>query len=150
MTEMQSAIGRIQLGKLDDWVETRRANAMVLAKRFAMHDVLRIPLPSDGFEHSFYKFYAFVQPDRLKTGWSRDRLIHAVSAQGVPCFHGSCSEVYREKAFVDAGLVPANRLPVARDLGECSLMFPVHPTLSEDDMHRIADAVDSVLAEVAS
>ena len=150
MTEMQSAIGRIQLKKLDDWVQQRRANALVLAERLAVHEALRIPLPEDEIEHSYYKFYVFVRPDRLKDEWSRDRLIHAINAEGAPCFHGSCGEVYREKAFSDAGLAPADRLPVARELGECSLMFPVHPTLTEVDMHRIADAVDRVLTEAVS
>ncbi|MCP3669570.1 MAG: DegT/DnrJ/EryC1/StrS aminotransferase family protein [Gammaproteobacteria bacterium] len=150
MTEMQSAIGRVQLNKLDEWVELRRANAMVLAKRLAKHDALRVPLPSAEFEHSYYKFYAFVWPDKLKAGWSRDRLIHAVNAEGGACFHGSCSEVYRERAFADTGLAPLKRLPVARELGENSLMFPVHPTLSETDMHHIADAVDRVLTEAVS
>ncbi len=150
MTEMQSAIGRIQLKKLDVWVERRRANAMVLAERLAKHDALRVPLPSAEYKHAYYKFYAFVRPDRLRAGWGRDRLIHAVNAEGAPCFYGSCSEVYREKAFADTGLVPPKRLPVARELGENSLMFPVHPTLSETDMYRMADAVDRVLAEAVS
>ena len=147
---MQSAIGRIQLKKLDDWVAKRRANAMVLDERLAVYEALRIPTPGDGFEHSYYKFYIFLRPDRLNVGWSRDRLIHAVNAEGGMCFHGSCGEVYREKAFTDTGLAPVNRLPVARELGESSLMFPVHPTLSEADMHRIADAVDRVLTEALS
>ncbi|MCP4994992.1 MAG: DegT/DnrJ/EryC1/StrS family aminotransferase, partial [Gammaproteobacteria bacterium] len=150
MTEMQSAIGRIQLKKLDEWVERRRVNAMVLAERLAKQDALRVPMPGNEIEHAYYKFYAFVRPDRLKAGWSRDRLIHAVNAEGPPCFHGSCSEVYREQAFADTGLVPPKRLPVAHELGETSLMFPVHPTLSETDMHRMADAVDGVLAEAVS
>ncbi len=150
MTEMQSAIGRIQLKKLDEWVERRRANAMILAERLAKQNALRVPMPGNEIEHSYYKFYAFVRPDRLKAGWGRDRLIHAVNAEGAPCFHGSCSEVYRERAFADTGLVPPKRLPVACELGENSLTFPVHPTLTETDMHRIADAVDGVLAEAVS
>ncbi len=150
MTEMQSAIGRIQLKKLNDWVQQRRANAMVLAERLAKQDALRVPMPGNEIEHSYYKFYVFVRPDRLKVGWGRDRLIHAVNAEGAPCFHGSCSEVYRERAFADTGLAPPKRLPIARELGENSLMFPVHPTLTEMDMHRIADAVDRVLAEAVS
>jgi len=147
MTEMQSAIGRIQLKKLDKWVERRRNNAQILAERFAEHDVLRVPMPGNDVYHSFYKFYAFVYPEMLKTDWGRDRLIHAVTAEGAPCFYGSCSEVYREKAFAGTGLAPANRLPVARELGENSMMFPVHSTLSASDMHHIADAVDKVLTK---
>ena len=149
MTEMQSAIGQIQLGKLDKWVECRRANADVLAKRLSAHKALRVPLPDEDYYHSYYKFYAFIRPELLKTGWSRDKIIHAINTESILCFHGSCSEVYRENAFDGAEFHPAERLPVAKELGETSLMFPVHPTLSESDMHRIANAVDRVLAEVA-
>ena len=73
--------------------------------------------------------------------------MNAVTAQGVPCFSGSCSEIYLEKAFVHAGYGPQKRLPVARELGETSLMFLVHPTLSAQDMMRVADAVDVVMAQ---
>jgi len=125
-------------------------NAQILAERFTGHDILRVPMPGKDYYHSFYKFYAFVRPEMLKDGWGRDRLIHAVNAEGVPCFHGSCSEVYLEKAFVNIGFTPENRLPIAQELGDNSLMFPVHPTLSERDMHRIVDAVDKVLVEVVA
>jgi dTDP-4-amino-4,6-dideoxygalactose transaminase len=147
MTEMQSALGRVQLSKLTGWVAQRQENAGILAQRLSSCHALRVPMPGVGFEHAFYKFYAFVIPENLKPGWTRNRLIHAINAKGVPCFYGSCSEVYREKSFIKAGLAPAERLPVAKMLGETSLMFLVHPTLTSDDMHRMADVVDVVLDE---
>ncbi len=147
MTEMQSVIGRIQLTKLDKWVACRRANANILAKRLSISKALRVPMPEEEFYHSYYKFYAFIRPERLKAGWTRDRLINAINDKGIPCFYGSCSEVYEEKAFDATGLRPAERLPIAKELGETSIMFPVHPPLTEMDLHRIADAVDEVLAE---
>jgi len=150
MTEMQSAIGRLQLKKLDKWVERRSANAGVLAELFSTHKSLHTPVPEKDCYHSYYKFYTFIRPEFLKVGWSRDEIIHAINAEGVPCFYGSCSEVYMEKAFDEGGLRPAERLPIARELGDTSLMFPVHPTLSKSDMHRIADAVDKVLFEATT
>jgi len=149
MTEMQSAIGRIQLGKLDQWVAQRKANAEVLIDRFSRHKALRTPVPGQGVNHAYYKFYAFIRPEYLKSGWDQSRLIDAINAEGAPCFYGSCSEVYLEKAFTNAGLGQKKRLPVAKQLGETSLMFLVHPTLSSDDMHRMSDAVDKVLREAA-
>ena len=149
MTEMQSAIGRIQLRKLDQWVDRRRMNAEILATRFADHEALRTPIPSQRFEHAYYKFYTFIRPEYLTADWDQGKLIRAINAGGVPCFHGSCSEVYLEKAFSNAGLAPVQRLPMAKQLGETSLMFPVHPTLSSADMHKIADAVDQVLEKAA-
>jgi dTDP-4-amino-4,6-dideoxygalactose transaminase len=145
MTEMQSAIGRIQLGKLDQWVGQRRANAHCLANRLSKLSVLRVPLPDSELSHAYYKFYAFLHTDRLKPGWDRDRLVSAINAAGVPCFSGSCSEVYREKAFTDAGLAPERPLPVAMELGETSLMLPVHPTLAQDDIDRMTQTVEQVM-----
>jgi dTDP-4-amino-4,6-dideoxygalactose transaminase len=99
--------------------------------------------------HAQYKFYAYVRPESLALGWSRDRIIEAINAQGVPCYQGSCSEVYLEKAFDGTGWCPKDRLPVAKALGETSLMFLVHPTLTADDMNRAVSATTSVLKEAS-
>ncbi|GGS36210.1 DegT/DnrJ/EryC1/StrS family aminotransferase [Deinococcus knuensis] len=146
MLEIQAAIGRLQLRKLPAWIERRRANAQVLNERFSRHAALRLTLPDDTeVHHAYYKYYVFVCPEQLAPGWNRDRIMNAVTAQGVPCFSGSCSEIYLEKAFTDAGYGPQERLPVAQELGDTSLMFLVHPTLSPDDMQRMADVVDEVM-----
>lgn len=137
ITEMQAAIGRRQLAKLDDWVARRRANMAALFAELAGLDALRLPqAPADLF-HAAYRAYAFVRPERLQDGWSRDRIMAEVSARGVPCMSGSCSEVYREKAFDGTGLRPAAPLPVAQELGETSLAFLVHHTLTPDDLRTV-------------
>ena len=59
---------------------------------------------------------------------------------------GSCSEIYLEKCFQHAGHAPAERLPVARELGDTSLMFLVHPTITPEQMAGYADAVRMVVA----
>lgn len=145
MLEIQAVIGRLQLQKLPEWIKKRRANADVLNERFSKWDAFRLTLPSEDVFHAYYKYYLFVQTDRLAEGWNRDRIMQEVSQRGVPCLSGSCSEIYLEKAFVDRGYGPKERLPVARELGETSLMFLVHPTLSEKDMHAFADVVDDVM-----
>ena len=148
MTEMQSAMGRVLLRKLPAWVETRRNNAAVLTSYFAQLPTLRVTLPPEDVYHSYYKYYVFVRPERLKPDWDRDRIMAAVSAEGIPCLSGACSEIYLEKAF-DASLRPPTRLPVAKELGETSLMFLVHSTLSIEDMMDACCAVEKVL-EVAT
>jgi dTDP-4-amino-4,6-dideoxygalactose transaminase len=145
ITELQSAIGRIQLHHLPEWTAARTRNAMQLAAALADLPVVRVPLPPEGFEHAWYKFYAFVKPDALSAGWSRDRILSEISALGYPAFSGSCSEIYLERCFLEAGLAPSERLPVARMLGETSLMFLVHPTITLEQMSGYADAVRSVL-----
>ncbi|MFP5503128.1 MAG: DegT/DnrJ/EryC1/StrS family aminotransferase, partial [Candidatus Sericytochromatia bacterium] len=136
---------RLQLAKPPGWSEIRRRNAGVLAERLGRLAGLRVPLPGDEVRHAYYKFYAFVRPERLKEGWDRDRVQGAIAAEGIPVFSGSCSEIYLEKAFTPE-LRPAERLPVARELGETSLMFLVHPTLSEAEIEDACRAVEKVMA----
>jgi len=140
LTEIQSAIGRIQLRKLKDWVGKRRANAQVLIDRLSNVPGIRVPVPRSGIEHAYYRFYLYLEPSVLKSGFTREMLAEEISQSGVPAFTGSCSEVYLEKAFDRTPYRPGNRLPVAKELGETSVAFLVHPTLSEEDMHRTADA----------
>jgi dTDP-4-amino-4,6-dideoxygalactose transaminase len=147
MTEVQAAIGRVQLRRLPEWLDRRRRNAAVLTERLQAIPALRVTRPPNHAGHAYYKYYAFVRPERLAEGWDRDRILAAITAQGVACFSGSCSEIYREKAFDGTGLAPAERLPVARALGETALMFLVHPTLSEADMARTARVVEDVFAQ---
>jgi dTDP-4-amino-4,6-dideoxygalactose transaminase len=149
LTEMQSAIGRVVLRKLPRWAAIRRRNAALLTAAFGAIPALRVTVPPPGIEHAYYKYYTFVKPEHLRPGWTRDRIMSEVTKRGTPCFSGSCSEIYLEKAFDLPGLRPAERLPVARELGETSLMFLVHPTLSEADMSRMAATVAEVMAEAS-
>lgn len=145
MTEMQSALGLAQLAKMHEWNHSRRRNALRLANALRFAPQLRVPLPDDFASHAFYRLYAHVDVSSFRDGWSRDRIVQEVVARGVPCFSGSCSEVYREKAFRDLGY--DEELPVAKELGETSLAFLVHPTLNDSHMDRTAEVVLDVLAD---
>jgi len=149
MTEMQAAIGRVQLGKLDTWVAKRRENAVNLTACCENIPGLRVTLPGDDIFHSYYKYYVFVRPEMLKEGWDRDRLMNEIMSRGVPCYSGSCSEIYREKAFADAGYGPEERLPVAKELGETSLMFLVHPTLTQTEIQKTSETLTEVMKQAA-
>ena len=145
MTEMQASIGRVQLRKLTQWVTLRRRNAVVLSDGFSRIPGLRLTIPPQVIEHAYYKYYIFVEQEALKSDWSRDRIMAALMEEGIPCGSGSCSEIYLEKAFGQGALKPRVRLPVAKQLGETSLMFMVHPTLSPDDMEDVVQAMDKVM-----
>lgn len=146
MTEMQSSIGRVMLKRLPDWIAIRRRNADILTRCFTRIPALRVTVPPRDIGHAYYKYYAFVRPEQLKDGWNRDRVMEAICAEGIPCFSGSCSEIYLEQAFSGAGLQPSQRLKTAKELGEISLMFLVHPTLSEGDMNDTCLAVEKVFS----
>ncbi|MCG3860929.1 DegT/DnrJ/EryC1/StrS aminotransferase family protein [Psychrobacter sp. Ps5] len=156
MTEMQAVLGRIQLTRMPDWTAKRTANAQAILDACAQWEgkgYLSVPRLEESPQfadstHAYYKLYVYVQPDNLPKEWSRDRIIQEINDLGVPCFSGSASEVYLEKAFDNTGLRPESRLPVAKQLGETSLMFLVHPTLTEDEIKQTVQAIDSVFTKV--
>jgi len=145
MLEMQGVIGRIQLRRMADWARRRTANAEAIWSACRPFAVVRVPDVPAGSVHAHYKCYVYVESDRLAPGWTRDRLIEEINLAGVPCYQGSCSEVYLEKAFDNTGWRPSERLPVARALGESSLMFLVHPTLTEAEIMKTCAVVADVL-----
>ncbi|WP_201590038.1 DegT/DnrJ/EryC1/StrS family aminotransferase [Psychrobacter fozii] len=157
MTEMQGVIGRIQLERMSDWTAKRTANAQAIldacagweAQGYLSVPRLEASAQFSDSKHAYYKLYVYVQPDNLPNDWSRDSIIQKINEQGVPCFSGSASEVYLEKAFDDTGLRPETRLPVAKQLGETSLMFLVHPTLTAAEIERTVQAIDSVFSSIA-
>ncbi|MNV65311.1 DegT/DnrJ/EryC1/StrS aminotransferase family protein [compost metagenome] len=154
MLELQAVIGRIQLRRMSDWTFARTRHAQALWKVASPHTAVRVPAfveqDAAGSAHAHYKCYVYVQPEKLATGWSRDRIVEAIQAHGVPCYQGSCSEVYLEQAFDDTGWRPTERLPVARALGETSLMFLVHPTLTSVEMDKSCQVIGQVLAEASA
>ncbi len=171
MLEMQATIGRIQLRRLVEWTVRRQTNAAMLSATLqpfsGQSGPMRLPQQgcsgctlgcgfdsrksnaksATGCVHAQYKFYAYIRPENLAPGWNRDRIIEVINAEGVPCYQGSCSEVYLEKAFDATGWRPGNRLPVAQQLGETSIMLLVHPTLTQFDMIKTVKTLQKVLSE---
>ncbi|CAJ0681130.1 GDP-perosamine synthase [Ralstonia mannitolilytica] len=145
MLEMQAAIGRIQLRRMHDWTARRTAHAEAIWAVCRQHAVVRVPdLPAHHL-HAHYKCYVYVQPQHLADGWTRDRIIEEINAAGVPSYQGSCSEVYLERAFDGTGWRPAEPLPVAHSLGETSIMFLVHPTLTDAEIAKTCTVLTDVL-----
>ncbi|MCP4379938.1 MAG: DegT/DnrJ/EryC1/StrS aminotransferase family protein [Hyphomicrobiales bacterium] len=147
LTEMQSAIGRIQLGCLSEWHQARARNAAAIFELARNHPVWRVPDIPRHIDHAWYRCHLAVRPEAVRHGWDRDRIVARINDLGVPCNVGSCPEVYRERAFDDTGYRPAQRLPVARDLAETSVVFLVHPTLTAEEIDRTGQAISDVARE---
>jgi dTDP-4-amino-4,6-dideoxygalactose transaminase len=149
MTEMQAAIGRIMLRRLDRMVGVRRRHAGFLSRAFEKLPGLIVAIPPEHIFHAYYKYYVYLDLESLRAGWSRDRVLQELAEDGIPCGCGACPEIYREKAFRDwrrkIGLPPQERLPAARKMGESSLMFLVHPTLTKENMQQTAAGLGRVL-----
>lgn len=145
MTEVQGVIGRIQLKRMNDWHTSRLSHATRIWNTCKSFDCLHVPDIPKHITHAAYKCYVFVNPELLAEGWSRDRIMHEITALGVPCFSGSCSEVYLEKAFDGHASKPTHRLPNAKQLGETSLMFLVHPNLTQDEINKTCSTITHVM-----
>jgi dTDP-4-amino-4,6-dideoxygalactose transaminase len=152
MLEMQGAIGRIQLKRMADWTDRRTKNANAILNECSKYSALRIPLMVDhsgSTKHGYYKCYVYVNKEKLMPEWTRDRIIDEINAFGVPCYQGSCSEVYLEKAFDGTGFRPNSRLPAAKELGETAIMFLVHPTLTCDEVLKTCEAIEAVMSQAS-
>lgn len=147
MMEMQAAIGRLQLRRLPEIAARRRAYANHIWSEARQLPGVRVPTVPDWAEHAAYRAYVFLEPEALKDGWCRDRVMTEINNRGVPCYSGSCPEIYREKAFDGTGWRPASPLPVARELGETSLMFLVHPTLELQHIEQTCEVLQGVMRE---
>jgi hypothetical protein len=161
MTEMQAAIGRVMLAKLDGWVEKRRYHAGLLTCGFKNIPGLRVTVPPPGVYHSYYKYYVFIQPDQLKESWSRQTILKTLNEKHIPCNTGTCPEIYLENAFGNCFYKIAGarsiesmdpnkdrrmfRLPQAKRLGETSMAFPVHPTLEEKHLSYVIECVEKIM-----
>jgi dTDP-4-amino-4,6-dideoxygalactose transaminase len=151
MIEMQAVLGRLQLSRLDEM--TARRSAIAEAYRSVLRkypEAVRSPKPRPAMQHAYYRFYAYVRPEGLGAGWSRDRIVAEFAARDIPAFQGSCSEVYLERACDDNALRPAQSLPVARELGETSLAFLTHPTLTDSDVDRTCQAMEEIFSAAAA
>ena len=157
MTEMQAAIGRIQLTRMDDWSSKRIANANAIWNAAKKLNSLYVPDfgcngcqnkcdKITGCTHAAYKCYVFVKG----TEADRDAIMASINNHGVPCFSGSCSEIYLEKAFDNTRFRPEVRLPNAKILAETSLMFLCHPTLTEVEIKMTCDVMTSVITDYFS
>jgi dTDP-4-amino-4,6-dideoxygalactose transaminase len=150
MTEMQAAIGRIQLRKLPAWSNSRQNNALFLANNLKKVQGITLSMPASNVRHAWYKFYCMLEPERLQPAWDYQRVIEAINAEGIPCLSGSCYEIYKEKAFIDAGYGPPQALKNASFMASRSLMFLVHPTLGTQDMVDTVTAVEKVMRVAAA
>ena len=144
MTEMQAVLGRIQLTRMTEWTAKRQTYGAQLDQAAGGFGCIRLVNVPDHSEHAEYKHYMFIKPEQLASGWDRDRIVNAIVERGVPCFQGSCSEVYLEKAFDNTPWRPETRLPNAVELGETSIMFLVHPTLTEDEIAKTTQVMKEV------
>ena len=148
LSEMQSAIGRIQLRKLEEWNKIRSFNAEILYSYLKNIDAVRLPYVGKNINHAWYKFYCYLDFEVLSSDWDRNRIIKTINDYGYPAFSGSCSEIYLEKCFKKLSS-NYERLKNARELGATSLMLLVHPSISKEQIIKYSEVVRDVLLKAS-
>jgi dTDP-4-amino-4,6-dideoxygalactose transaminase len=157
MTEIQAAIGRIQLTKMKEWTKKRNYNQDKIWECCREFDLIRVPefnhkswkFFHKGNVHAAYKCYIFIKKDRLKAGWNRNKIIQEITKSGIPCFSGSCSEVYLEKAFKKSNIKPKKRLDVAKELGDTSLCLLIHPTITKKEIEFTCSKLRKIFSKAS-
>ncbi len=143
MTDLQAAIGLVQLGKLDGFVRRRREIAAAYTRALSGLDQVQVPVQLDGYEHAWHIYPLRLHLDRLRI--SRARFIAELSARRIgagvhfiPVHH---QPYYRDRY----GYAPGD-FPVAAREYERLVSLPLHPGLDDDDVADVIDAVTDVVA----
>ena len=131
MTEIQAAIGLVQLGRLEGFVEKRRANAAYLTSR--LQGVVT-PMESPGSRHVYHQY-------TIRVVEGRDGLAEHLHARGIGTSVYYPLPVHKQVAYQKLGY--ADQLPVAESACKEVLSLPVHPALSQEDLERIVQGVNS-------
>ena len=150
MTEIQAAIGEIQLKRLDKWIDLRNRNAFILFDHLKDIPCIRIPMPESNIKSAWYKFYVYLEFNNLKSDWNRNKIISELAKKNFPSFYGSCSEIYLEKGLKNFKISGyKERLEFAEELGKTSLMFLVHPTITINQITNYAENIRKVLMKAS-
>lgn len=150
MTEMQAALGRVQLQKMATWNKLRNRNANAISTCLSKFpDLIYQSEVPHYINHAYYRVYAYIKEEALNKAWSRDKIIKQINLSGVPCFSGSCPEIYKEKAFISSGLRPNTDLKNAKSLGTKSIAFLCHPTLTLQDIRFMNENITHVLSDAS-
>ena len=141
MTDLQGAIGLVQLGKLDKFIDERARLASRYRKELADLAWLHLPDESDHGRHAWQAFVTYVDPKTAPK--PRNDIMEYLQQRGVatrPGTHAVHMLGYYRKKF---GYRPDD-LPVARDCERCSMAIPLHNRMSEDDCRYVVQQIKSI------
>ncbi|MEW6154490.1 MAG: DegT/DnrJ/EryC1/StrS family aminotransferase [Actinomycetota bacterium] len=127
MSEVHGAMGRAQLGKLDNVLAAKRQNAAWMERRLAAVAGVRTPVTREDRDHTFMLYTLLL--DRKD---DRDRLMVALGAEGIE------SKVYFPPVHRQPIFDRGERFLVTEDLCSRILSIPFHARVSTDDLERIA------------
>ncbi len=136
MTEMAAAIGLVQLGKLNTFIELRRRNAALLTTELSDVDTVVPPLEAPGRLHTYYQYIL-----RLGDGFStvRERLIRLLEERNVASRPSYPMPLYQQKALV--GKFRSQKCKIAEKVIPRLIELPVHPSVPRGVLETAAEVI---------
>jgi dTDP-4-amino-4,6-dideoxygalactose transaminase len=119
MTDVQAAIGQIQLARLDDFIEQRRKIARLYVKHLKS---LNINLPVETAEHIYYRFVVGLETDC-------DGFMQKLAQKAVGCARPVFLPIHRH--------LQKDGYPITDKVWETSLSIPIYPSLSNSEIEQI-------------
>lgn len=138
MTDLQGAIGLVQLGKLDGFIDERARWAQYYCEQLADIDWLRLPTTPEGSRHGWQAFVTYIDPQ--KAPMPRNDMMEILQAKGIstrPGTHAVHMLAYYRERF---GLKPED-FPGARDCNDHTMAIPLHNRMSDEDYAYVVEAI---------
>lgn len=132
MTDLQAAIGIVQLSKLEPFTQKREANAYYLTEH--LHNVIT-PTVRPGTRHVFHQYTIRVKGDR-------DEAVKMLTEAGIGTGVFYPLPIHKQKVYVELGYT--DHLPVAEQAAREVISLPVHPALSQADLDKIVREVNQL------
>lgn len=138
MTDLQGAVGMVQLAKLDRFIEERATMAARYFQDLSDLEWLRMPAePKDG-RHAWQACVSYVNP--RTSPMSRNRIMERLQEQGIATRPGTHA-VHMLKYYRERFNFKPEDFPVARDCDQNTMAIPLHNKLSTDDYAYIVSAL---------
>jgi perosamine synthetase len=139
MTNIQAAIGLVQLGRLEEFNERRIENALYYNDRIRIKG-LSLPHRAEGTKHVYNQYVVKVEDDFPV---NRDKLMEILQSMSIGSAVHYPKPVYRQPFYRDLGL-DNDLCPVAEDVSRKVLSIPVHPALQPEDRSYIAETINGI------
>lgn len=142
MTDLQAAVGCVQLDKLDDFISERQHWATYYSSELADIPWLHCPTVPDGYLHGWQSFVCRV--DEQLAGRSRNSIMESLQAAGISTRPGTHAvhllTHYRDRF----GFSPAD-FPIARDCDKTTMAIPLHNCMDADDYHYVVETLQTLI-----
>lgn len=141
MTDLQGAVGVVQIKKLDTFINERSKWALWYSEQLKDIDWLRTPQFDTDYKHGWQSYVTFV--DESKAPFSRNEIMEKLQEQGISTRPGTHA-VHMLKYYADKFGIQPSDYPGAQAANDYSMAIPLHNRMVEEDYHYVVDVLNSI------